>query len=99
MSFVVTIHTTSTCTCNLHVGGTNPLNFAKEKYLYSMCPVLLVPLNLPQSLRSSVRSILLTGIIPGPAEVKNTDPYVDVLVDEILKLQNTRVRCTTRRRI
>ena len=52
---------------------------------------LLVPLNLPQSLCSSARSILLTGIIPGPAEVKNTDPYVDVLVDEILKLQNTPV--------
>ena len=53
--------------------------------------MLLVPLNLPQSLRSSARSVLLTGIIPGPAEVKNTDPYVDVLIDEILKLQNTPV--------
>lgn len=73
----------------LCLDGTNP--FAKEKYSYSMCPMLLVPLNLPQSLRSSARSILLTGIIPGPAEVKNTDPYVDVLVDEILKLQNTPV--------
>lgn len=69
--------------------GTNP--FAKDKYSYSMCPVLMVPLNLPQSLRTSARSIMLTGIIPGPAEVKNTDPYVDVLVDEIFELQNTPV--------
>ena len=62
----------------LCLDGTNP--FAKE-YLYSMCPMLLVPLNLPQSLPIS---IMLAGIIPGPAEVKNTDPYLDVLVDEIL---------------
>ena len=53
-----------------------------------MCPMLLVPLNLPQSLRISPRSIMLAGIIPGPAEVKNTDPYLDVLVDEILDLHN-----------
>lgn len=60
--------------------------FAKEKYSYSMCPMLLVPLNLPQRLRTSARSVM-----PGPAEVKNSDPYVDVLVDEILELQNTPV--------
>ena len=53
-----------------------------------MCPMLLVPLNLPQSLRISPRSNMLAGIIPGPAEVKNTDPYLDVLVDEILDLHN-----------
>ena len=53
-----------------------------------MCPMLLVPLNLPQNLRTSAMSIMLAGIIPGPSEVKNTDPYVDVLVDEILELQN-----------
>ena len=70
----------------LCLDGTNP--FAKEKYSYIMCPMLLVPLNLPQSLRISPRSIMLAGIIPGPAEVKNTDPYLDVLVDDILDLHN-----------
>lgn len=31
-------------------------------------------------------SILLTGLIPGPREPKNTNPYVDVLVDDVLML-------------
>ena len=31
-------------------------------------------------------SMMLMGLIPGPAEPKNTDPYVDVLVDDILDL-------------
>ena len=38
----------------------------------------------------SSRSILLTGTIPGPAEVMKTDPYVDVPV-----AKHTSVRCTT----
>lgn len=29
-------------------------------------------------------AMMLMGLIPGPAEPKNTDPYVDVLVDDIL---------------
>ena len=73
----------------LCLDGTNP--FSKEKYSYSMCPMLLIPLNLPQNLRKSAASIMLAGIIPGPREAKNTDPYVDVLVDELLALNNTRV--------
>ena len=70
----------------LCLDGVNP--FAKEKVSYSMCPILLVPLNLP---KVSSQTILLTGIIPGPSEVKNTDPYIDVLVDEIMELNNTEV--------
>ena len=73
----------------LCLDGTNP--FSKEKYSYSMCPMLLIPLNLPLNLCKSAASIMLTGIIPGPGEAKNTDPYVDVLVDELLALNNTRI--------
>ena len=49
---------------------------------------MLIPLNLPHNLRKSAASIMLTGIIPGPGEAKNLDPYVDVLVDELLDLNN-----------
>lgn len=70
----------------LCLDGVNP--FAKEKVSYSMCPMLLVPLNLP---RISSQSVMLTGIIPGPLEVKNTDPYIDVLIDEIIQMNKTTV--------
>lgn len=70
----------------LCLDGVNP--FAKEKVSYSMCPMLLVPLNLS---KITSQSIMLTGIIPGPSEVKNTDPYVDVLIDEMLQINNTEV--------
>ena len=73
----------------LCLDGVNP--FAKEKISYSMCPMILVPLNLPQYCRNSSQSLMLTGIIPGPAEVKNTDPYIDVLVDELLQINGSTV--------
>ena len=62
--------------------GLNP--FAIEKNAFSMWPIFLVPLNLPHHIRMTSTSMMLMGLIPGPAEPKNTDPYVDVLVDDIL---------------
>ena len=53
--------------------------------------MLLIPLNLPGNLRKSAASVMLTGIIPGPAEAKNTDPHVDVLDNELLALNDMRV--------
>ena len=32
------------------------------------------------------KALFLTGIIPGPKEPKNMDPYIDVLVDDTLDL-------------
>ena len=62
--------------------GLNP--FAIEKNSYSMWPMFLIPLNLPHHIRMTSTSMMLMGLIPGPTELKNTDPYVDVLVDDIL---------------
>ena len=64
--------------------GLNP--FAQEKCVYSMWPIFLVPLNLPHHLRMKSSSMMLMGLIPGPQEPKNTDPYIDILVDDILHL-------------
>ena len=60
--------------------------FKKENVSYSMCPILLSPLNFPDQLRVLAGSKFLVGIIPGPKEPKNTDPYIQVVVDELLQI-------------
>lgn len=69
--------------------GLNP--FAREKNSYSVCPMFLTILNLPPHIRRLAGSIMLTGLIPGPHEPKSTDPYVDVLVDDIMHLNTLKV--------
>ena len=66
--------------------GLNP--FAKEKNSYSMWPLFLFVLNLPAQIWKKPSSMLLTGIVPGPGEPKNLDPYVDIIVDEIMHLNS-----------
>lgn len=68
--------------------GLNP--FSHDKTTYSMCPLFLIPLNLPESIRKKSGPMFLTGIIPGRKEPKNMDPYVDLIVDDILSLNSTR---------
>ena len=64
--------------------GLNP--FSREKNVYSTCPMFLMILNLPHHIRTLPGSIMLTGLIAGPKEPKNCNPYVDVLVDDIIHL-------------
>lgn len=65
--------------------GLNP--FTHEKTQYSMWPIFIIPLNLPLSLRIKPGAMYLTGIIPGPNEPKNMDPYLDIVVDDIMDLK------------
>ena len=67
--------------------GLNP--FSHEKTKYSMWPLFLIPLNLPDEIRRKSGSMMLTGVIPGRDEPKNMDPYVDLLVDDIMSLNMT----------
>jgi len=69
--------------------GLNP--YSHEKTQYSMWPLFLIPLNFPHTIRVKSGSMFLTGTIPGPKEPQNMDPYLDILVDDILDLQNTLV--------
>ena len=69
---------------SLCTDGTNP--FSKEKKSYSMWPITLTMLNLPFHVRILSKSILLAGIIPGKSEPQSIDPYVEILVDEIIRL-------------
>ena len=76
-------------TFGLCMDGLNP--YAQEKTVYSTCPMSLVILNFPHHLRIKSGSLLLTGLIPGPKEPKETDPYVNVLVDDIMTLNKLTV--------
>lgn len=71
---------------SLCTDGTNP--FSKEKISYSMWPITLTILNLPFHIRNLPRSIVLAGIIPGKSEPQNIDPYIEILVDEIVSLNS-----------
>lgn len=68
----------------LCMDGLNP--FSREKSTYSTCPIFLVILNLPHHLRMLSASAMLTGLIAGPLEPKNTNSYVDLLVDDVMHL-------------
>lgn len=63
--------------------------FSKEKVTYSMWPIVLTILNLPRHIRNLPGSMLLVGMIPGREEPKRMDPYLDILVDEILQLNGS----------
>lgn len=52
-----------------------------------MWPIVLGQLNLPRRIRYSFANLILTGIIPGQREgkePKHIDPYLEVLVEEII---------------
>ena len=66
--------------------GVNP--FAHNKVSYSMWPIMLTLLNLPRFMRNRFASILLVGIVPSNGS-KSLNPYLDVLVDELLELSSS----------
>lgn len=69
--------------------GVNPFNHTKVAY--SMWPIMMTLLNLPREKRNLFENILLLGIIPGNGTKEPTDlnPYLEVLVDELLELSGT----------
>ncbi len=68
--------------------GVNP--FAHHRVSYSMWPIMLTLLNLPRKMRNRFGSVVLVGIVPGNGsqEAHNLNPYLDILVDELLELCN-----------
>lgn len=65
--------------------GLNPYRVS-----YSMWPIVLTILNLPPKIRYSFSNLLLVGIVPGnnQKEPSSLDPYLEILVDELLGLSN-----------
>lgn len=71
----------------LSTDGVNP--FSCNKVSYSMWPIMLSVLNLPRNVRNLFGNVMLAGIVPAQAdgrEPKHIDPYLEVVVDEILDL-------------
>ena len=63
--------------------------FSSNKVAYSMWPIMVCVLNLPRSVRNLFGNVMLAGIVPAQAdwqEPKNVDPYLELVVDEILDL-------------
>ena len=69
--------------------GVNPFNHTKVTY--SMWPIMMTILNLPREKRNLFENILLLGIIPanGTKEPQDLNPYLEVVVDELLELSGT----------
>ena len=75
----------------LEMDGVNP--FHNVGIQYSMTPIMLTLLNLPRNIRNEFSNIFLVGIIPGNgcSEVTKIDPYLEILVDELLYLTKCKV--------
>lgn len=74
---------------NLSTDGMCPWKDKK----YSMWPISLQLLNYPPSLRKKINSLFLSGVVPGSSvkkgcEAKSLEPYLGILVDEILELSD-----------
>ena len=76
---------------SLCTDGVNP--FSVQRISYSMWPIMVTLLNLPRDIRNNFSNILLVGIIPpnGTQEPKSLQPYLGVLVDELLLLSNAQM--------
>lgn len=77
---------------SLCLDGLNP--WSKNKCNYSMWPIVLAQLNLPRNVRYNFANLLLIGIIPSQAqgkEPKHLDPFLEVLVDEIIFLSSCKL--------
>lgn len=71
--------------------GVNP--FSHLHITYSMCPIVLLLLNLPRNTRYNFGNLFVVGIIPGNGrqEAKTIQPYLEVLVDKLISLSNAKL--------
>ncbi len=77
---------------SLCLDGLNP--WSKNKTNYSMWPIVLGQLNLPRNIRNLLSNLILVGIIPAQAggkEAFNLEPYLEILVDELLCLTDMKI--------
>lgn len=60
---------------------------------YSMWPIMLTLLNLPNEMWNSFSNILLLGIVPGNGthEPQTLDPYIEVMIDELIQISSSAV--------
>lgn len=54
----------------------------------SITPITAMILNLPENLRHRACNLLLIGLIPGPNAPKSMNPFLDIVVNELIHLYN-----------
>ena len=71
--------------------GFNP--YSQNRVSYSMWPIILAVLSFLRKIRYSYGNFWLVGTIPGNGskEPHSVDPYLNVLVDELLEISNNKV--------
>ena len=77
---------------SLRLDGLNP--WSKNKCSYSMWPIVLGKLNFSRKLRYHFANLLLGEIISSQTQgkkPKHLDPFLEVLVDEILSLSSCKI--------
>jgi hypothetical protein len=53
---------------------------------YSITPFMLMVLNFPENLRHKFQYMHMAGVVPGPRKPKDLQPYLRIVVDELLEL-------------
>ena len=65
-------------------GCIDPFNpFEEGNSIYSMTPIIIQYLTLPNSERYKNRNMDLVGVIPGPGNPYSFQPFIEVMVDEL----------------
>ena len=77
---------------SLCLDGVNP--FSALKTDYSFMPIEMCIENFPPMLRKTGAGIFVSGIIPGngTGEAKSLQPYMEILVDELMALQECNMK-------
>lgn len=70
---------------SLNVDGFQPW----KRVAYSITPMIMMVLNLPENLRHKAEHLLLAGLIPGPKAPKELNPFMVKLVEELKTLYRT----------
>ena len=72
----------------MNTDDVNP--YSQNRMSYSMWPINLTVLNLPRNIRNVFGNFWLVGTVPGNGnkEPNSLDPYLDILVDELLAISN-----------
>lgn len=80
----------------LNTDGVNP--YSSQGIKYSLWPLILVIMNIPKHHRNKDHAMILAGVVPsrkprqhGGGLEPNLDPYVNVIVDELIKLSSSEI--------
>lgn len=65
--------------------------FLIDRTTYSMTPIIMTILNYPWEIRNLFSRMLLVGIVPGPCDPHSLNPYLEVVVYELLSLTSMQV--------